>query len=316
MQFKLSDIITHKSYQGLCEETYEGDNDNIPKKNCIIWVPLDHIASFFKKLEREKSPHYFVVVSSSSDLGLALQSQHSVWMDLRKWIYFVTSQDTHYTGVQIPPRCHLDQCRESDKYSIKMHSFTFNTFNKIPKNIKKWFLSNPMCYDERIQGIPFGIAEEMEGELYNRFTTEKSKDIYINFHDYTYSRLEIKEWAFIQDISNITLIQKAKDFPSYLFDLQSHRYIICPEGNGVDCYRTLESIYCGGIPVLQKSPLSYYLKGLPCILLDGIKEHLIVLSQQTDVYEKYKSDVKEGKINFDKARLSYWKREIEEAFNE
>jgi hypothetical protein len=54
---------------------------------------------------------------------------------------------------------------------------------------------------------------------------------------------------------------------SYLYHLASHKYAICPEGNGIDSHRIWECYYLKVIPILLRSAFSEQLQ-IPCILLD------------------------------------------------
>jgi hypothetical protein len=91
----------------------------------------------------------------------------------------------------------------------------------------------------------------------------------------------------------------------YLDNLASHKFAICPEGNGVDCHRTWECYYMGVIPILLENIFTKYLqKHLPCILLkswDDLNENHLAqyseLSKQLERSQKYLS-------------LSYYKKEI------
>ena len=100
---------------------------------------------------------------------------------------------------------------------------------------------------------------------------------------------------------------EAKTYRDYLGDLCNHAFALCPEGNGIDCYRILECIYSGCIPVL-KSRIAYnYLEDLP---------HLVVNDWGDINFDFLKSEldrIQEGTYNFDKIKLSYWKNLIEKA---
>jgi len=43
---------------------------------------------------------------------------------------------------------------------------------------------------------------------------------------------------------------------TYFSILPSYKFVISPEGNGIDCHRTYEALIAGCIPVLEKNPLT------------------------------------------------------------
>lgn len=51
----------------------------------------------------------------------------------------------------------------------------------------------------------------------------------------------------------------------YYQDIYKYRFVLSPEGNGIDTYRTWESIFCGAIPIVQKSNFSSYIREFPII---------------------------------------------------
>ena len=211
----VSDIITCKSYQPLCDYLYDYPNlDDIPPTG-LVHVPMDHIADFFKRVD--SNGHRYVVVSSCSDYGFAIQQEHPPWKDMLKWLNMQIGPGLGYNGVKMPPRIEKEECNERDIYSVKMHSWTKATVPSIPHNIHHWFLTNLMfvpdaedynfLYEanthEKITAIPFGIAEGKSEELYESMQSKRSyKDrenkIYLSWTDTTLERYEIRrelmEW--------------------------------------------------------------------------------------------------------------------------
>ena len=39
-------------------------------------------------------------------------------------------------------------------------------------------------------------------------------------------------------------------------ELQQYKFIVSPEGNGIDCHRHYESLMAGCIPILERNPLT------------------------------------------------------------
>ena len=73
--------------------------------------------------------------------------------------------------------------------------------------------------------------------------------------------------------------KKSKE--DYFKELASHKYAICPEGNGIDTHRFWECLYMNVIPICKKNILyEYYSKHFPIILLNDWDELDIKLLEQ------------------------------------
>ena len=57
-------------------------------------------------------------------------------------------------------------------------------------------------------------------------------------------------------------------FENYLDGLSKSMFSISPNGNGIDCHKTWESIYLKTIPVVTKSINSEHYSKLPILILD------------------------------------------------
>ena len=88
----------------------------------------------------------------------------------------------------------------------------------------------------------------------------------------------------------------------YLRNLRQTPFVICPEGNGVDTHRLWETLYMGGVPVVEEnSYLNEILKDLPVVVLPSW-DKLHDISYMQDCWGK----IHESVWDFNKIRLSYW----------
>jgi hypothetical protein len=71
----------------------------------------------------------------------------------------------------------------------------------------------------------------------------------------------------LQDKSFVTLGSKTS-FEGYLEDLRRHRFVLCPQGNGLDTHRMWEALLMGAVPVAPHSTLDALYTGLPVLLVD------------------------------------------------
>ena len=325
-----SDVITCKSYQPLCDYLYDyPDLDDIPPTG-LVHVPLDHIEEFFKRID--SNGHRYVVVSSCSDYGLALQQEHGAWKDMIKWVGMQVGPSMGYNGIKVPARINEEKCNIQDTYSVKMHAWTNATFSKIPHNVHHWFITNLMFVPDaehyeflyeanthnKITAIPFGIAEDKAEEIHaamqtKRKLSERENKIYISWTDTTLERYELRrdlvEWSSYAGNNAITANypEKQDTYGEYLKKLASHKYVLSPPGNGADCYRTLESVYMGCVTFVEDTPTNYLTK-LPVYRYEGIEDIIASYNAegQTPEYLEERPETK----------LSYWKEQIHAKRNE
>ena len=310
------EILESNKYDDLCNHVFTGGDTSLPPSG-IVGVPIEHIDEFFGLCK--DSDNEYVIVSQRSDYGLAYQEEHPVWLDMKKWIGglpFMDGTDVirfdqiGYSDIKIPARCEPSKCRESDKYSVKCSTHTRITFDSIPKNIKRWFLANCMIEEDGVECLPFGINKDTADILVQTPEQEKTGWVYVNFHTYTLERFFLWKWFYNFMPEWATLIQDVKELPEYFKDISSHRFVICPDGNGVDCFRTWESLYLGAIPIVLSSTTTSYFDDLPILIVDDMQAITMPFLQEQ--YDRITSQ----DWNMEKIKLSYWKSKFEECYNE
>lgn len=245
------DLIYAGRYTDVCDYSWDDYKDKLELDNLQpgIWhVDPSAIPEFFDHIKTSR--HNYIVVSPSCDFGVCLQRYNHPAMDLEKWIGLQATPGHGYNDLHMGARIREGHCNETDKYSIKCWSYTHATFNEIPDQVVKWFCVNAEVDDPRVVPIPFGVGskevcEQIEG--YPERTRDKL--LYVNFQFYNTDRYRL--FAHLNRYPEVTCKQQVP-FDEFLEDLATHKYVLCPPGNGLDCYRTLESIYMGAIPILEK----------------------------------------------------------------
>ena len=62
-------------------------------------------------------------------------------------------------------------------------------------------------------------------------------------------------------------------FPEYYEEIGKYKFVISPEGNGIDCYRHYETWISKGIPIIQRNPfIEKKYSGLPILWTDDYSE--------------------------------------------
>jgi len=137
-----------------------------------------------------------------------------------------------------------------------------------------WHAQNVMFNHPKLGGLPIGIANStwdhgnlntLSNIMANK--SPKKNDFYFYFSIGT-NRAERKS-CHNQLVQKGLVFGKTLSFEPYLATLATHKYAICPPGNGVDCHRMWECYYLNVIPIVKRSIFTEKLSAiLPCVLLD------------------------------------------------
>ena len=175
-------------------------------------------------------------------------------------------------------------------------------------------MTNCMTEEPRLSSIPFGVFnDESADKLHNTPELEKRKWLYVNFQTYTMERFYLKShWGIrtMRDSHFMTFVGEAKPIEEYFRDIAEHRYVLCPDGNGIDCFRTWEALYLGSIPIVKRSRVTEQFSDLPILIVDDLFNitHDQLLEKHEEILLK--------KDNLEKAKLSYWNKIFKESRNE
>jgi hypothetical protein len=69
------------------------------------------------------------------------------------------------------------------------------------------------------------------------------------------------------------------DFPSYLHDLCQSKFVLCPDGAGLDTHRLYEALLCGATPVVLRNSLTPLYRTLPVCIVDAWTDPFHVATQ-------------------------------------
>ena len=105
---------------------------------------------------------------------------------------------------------------------------------------------------------------------------------------------------YMKNQSWVTYRKHGTSFKDFIENCHSHRFVISPPGNGIDCHRTWEALYMGAIPIVKRSILTESFVDLPVLIVEDwsvLTEELLGI-----IYEEFQN----RKFNYEKATLSYW----------
>lgn len=164
---------------------------------------------------------------------------------------------------------------------------------------------------EKCYPLPLGLRDNTISSVIkvnNLPEKDRENFIYLNFNPRTNKDRQVALDAVLEkpfvvnEMPNIKEGEfKSKSLGMYLQDLKNSIFVLSPRGYAPDCYRTWETLYTGGIPIVKTSDIDFLYEGLPVIIVDEwsdiTKEFLL------KKYEEFLSK------DFLEERLtpSYWK---------
>lgn len=157
-------------------------------------------------------------------------------------------------------------------------------FDLIPNNVLSIYASNARFFGGKVVPTPFGLMYGSEDRLnilrgiMNENHHLPSKKVYLNFNVKSNpNRVKINEyfkeksWATIDDYR----FNNLDDYKRYLIGIKSHKFVICPDGNAIDCdcYRNWETLYMRRVPIVRRSEYQEEIfKGLPVLFVDRFED--------------------------------------------
>jgi len=190
-----------------------------------------------------------------------------------------------------------------------------NDASILPDNVIKWYSQNVNVNHPRIQSIPIGLEndkwfknlhkkDKMEAKL--RMPKNNKNLVYLNSNVKTnpkerqplYDLFEKKRWVTSEKGVN------GKGFDEYIDNIYNHKFVFCPDGNGIDTHRLWETLYLGSIPIVRMGVNVRFYSRLPILYVDRWKD--VDEGLLNDMFHSFEKQV------WDKDMLTfeYWKNKI------
>jgi Exostosin family. len=185
-----------------------------------------------------------------------------------------------------------------------------------PDNVIKWYTTNVNVIHPQIESIPIGL----ENDLWFPEVHKKEKMLlkmnepkvyrnlmYMNhsiatnpaIRERLYQMFEGKSWVTSSRGSN-----RANLFDEYLDNIFNHKFVLCPEGNGMDTHRTWETLYMGSIPIEKRNLNNRFYEDLPICFVNDWEE-----ITEEFLINKYR--ILRQQWNLQMLNFEYWKNKIQ-----
>jgi hypothetical protein len=182
----------------------------------------------------------------------------------------------------------FDQVRKTRSRVVLVSSesdrpITREFFERCPPQIACWFSTNIQVKHQRLSALPLGLANSYCGitlkasliATHSRPFAGRSRWLYVNFR--TASNPAVREpllhhFRSLRDVDLVTVREGGLGFEGFLDEMTSHRFVLCPPGNGTDTHRLWEALYSRTIPVAFAHPSMDGFRDLPILFVEDLRE--------------------------------------------
>jgi hypothetical protein len=211
----------------------------------------------------------------------------------------------------------------NEVFVLITHNGDVNVNFPVPNNVLTWWTQNVASEDPRMQSLPIGLENEMwfkeirkkekmlakMQELHRDIYELTGNLLYMNFNVGTNPAKRTEPYRILKDKTWTTtrMGENGHDFDGYLDGIYNHKFVLCPEGNGMDTHRTWETLYMGSIPVEKINTNNKFYADLPICFVedwDQVTEKFLELE-----YTRIKNLI----WNHSKLEFSYWKNRIHDS---
>jgi len=161
-------------------------------------------------------------------------------------------------------------------------TFTEDKFMTIRKHIYHAFAINTNFTHPRLTTIPIGFADNQLDFLskFVREPRERDIEIYLNIKA---THNPQKRSACIRAFENDPRVTNRErvSVPEYYNDLCRSKFVLCPEGTGMDTHRVYESLLCGATPVVLRNSLSHLYETMPVCIVNSWTDPFYVVTEKS-----------------------------------
>ncbi len=258
----------------------DGDDVCITETEHVIYAHTTLVPELFANPPKRK----FVLVTESGDIGLLQDPNGSIYVGNK---YVITAK-----------------------------------IDKIPENCIRWYAEHANVIHPKISCLPLGTSDTTIDKIkqinLNKNTNGVGKTnlCYANFrigsnpNDRIPAMNICASRGFLtamhcDDIGFSQHTEIAQDI--YLENVAKSKFVVCPEGAGVDTYRFWESLYLGSIPVVKNNYWIYNFN-LPVVIVNDWYElnEPFLNEKWNEIFRR----ICNNEYCFDQIKFSYWLNRI------
>ena len=172
----------------------------------------------------------------------------------------------------------LDFAASLPRIMIKKHAFIVHNSDQsfdstklaalLPFALSIWAINTTVTHP-LLTTIPLGFPDQAVQftMTYVRPTVDRDIEIYANFTVGTNTTKRNNCLAAFAGDPRV-IMRTGLSKQEYYHDLCRSKYVLCPEGTGIDTHRFYEAVFCGATPVVLRNSLSDFYSRYPVKIID------------------------------------------------
>ncbi len=184
-----------------------------------------------------------------------------------------------------------------------------------PDNVIRWYTQNVNIIHPVVESIPIGLENDQwfpERHKKEKIIAKVNEPrhyrnlVYMNFSIIT-NPVRPRLYQIYEGESWVTSVRGSNGlgrFDEYLDNVYNHKFMICPEGNGIDVHQPWECLYVGTIPIQRRNLNNRFYDDLPICFVDNWED----LTEE--FLESEFVRIKNSTWNMKKITFEYWKNRI------
>ncbi len=170
--------------------------------------------------------------------------------------------------------------------------------NRIPENVACISAVNAITHNDKVIPAPYGVQRRMNPSddrieqltQYMEHVPSKPRGLlYVSHNESSNAKRQgIKNLFYDKDWAEVN--EQRVPYNIFLYNLSGSKFMICPEGNAIDCHRNWEVIYMRRVPIMTRDPyLEVLFKNYPVLFVDkysDITEELLLAND--DLFSKHR----------------------------
>ena len=203
-------------------------------------------------------------------------------------------QDRDYVNALMSRSDLLDLCSNFPQMKFVIFTNLEDTpiddyiLDRIPENVVCISAVNAITHNNKIIPAPYGVQRRMNPSddrieqltQYMEHVPSKPRGLlYVSHNESSNAKRQgIKNLFYDKDWAEVN--EQRVPYNIFLYNLSGSKFMICPEGNAIDCHRNWEVLYMRRVPIMTRDPyLEVLFKNYPVLFVDkysDITEELLL----------------------------------------
>lgn len=173
------------------------------------------------------------------------------------------------------------------KFHVIVHntdrSFGFAELHTLLRVAIHIYAVNATVSDAHLTPIPLGFRDCTLGMLatYTPPSIDRTIEVYGNFKVCNNETKRTNCMRALEGDRRVVWRSPDAEFESYLHDLCRSKFVLCPDGTGLDTHRVYEALLCGATPVVLRNALTPLYERLPICIVEDWTDPFVVPTGKT-----------------------------------